>query len=698
MLAVLLVALVSAAPVVPPPPRLAVDSIPDEPGAVVLPDSGQTLQAVAVDLDADAAPELLRLVTGDRDSVIAEAWGETRLGWRPFGRLAIVPEHDEGGDGDADYTGRPVRLLLRQVGGIDRATLVRQPRYAEPGVGAEDCCLLLHDLVLRDGELSEVPVADPAGAVGAVFVIDLDGDGTDELLTATSLVPLADVSYPTEARVYRWDGRSFGSPVVTELPVGSGDTPFILGDSDGLPGDEAAIISTAGRPALFRVRLGEGDVLGVEDLGFGVTDARAVPLDGGTGLAVIRPGLGLDLMRWPAGGEPGAAEANQPLDGGVLLGVVGSPDDPRLAVHEIDRARLHLLALRSLESAATTIVTPTQAATTIAGGPLAPYVGPIPGGDRDGAPAMIYAGRLLAAGVLVGASQGTPTATLAGAQPIGLVGADRAWLALLHAPVLHDPLDPAGGRLDPPTQRPAAVSLVPFELAHTPEEDAGAFAPSVERTMLLDGGELAVGADGFVATVNAPAGSHLYVGGAEPSTLGPGLVVPAGGQAQVVVAPPAGTTNFSYRPSLSVVTPAGHAYLAMWDVRVLVEPPPLVVTASTPFGSSQVEVIGRTAPDAELTMGGTPVAVGPDGAFQTSVELPPWPTEVTLVARDQLGNEAAFVVTGVGIVDYRSLPWVPISAALLGAVAAALIVRVPRVGDRTPRATDEGELEELQLD
>ena len=216
--------------------------------------------------------------------------------------------------------------------------------------------------------------------------------------------------------------------------------------------------------------------------------------------------------------------------------------------------------------------------------------------------------------------------------------------------------------------------------------------------MVLEGGELAVGGDGFVATLNAPPGSHVYVGEAEPSTLGPAILVPASGQERVVVAPPAGSTNMSYRPSLSVVTPAGHAYLAVWDVNVLVEPPPLVATAFTPFGSSVVEVTGQTAPNAVLTMDGTPVAVAPDGAFQSSIELPPWPTGVALVARDALGNEAALVLTAVGILDYRSLPWVPISVALVGAVAAALVLRVPRVRDRTPRATDDGELEELQLD
>jgi hypothetical protein len=147
-----------------------------------------------------------------------------------------------------------------------------------------------------------------------------------------------------------------------------------------------------------------------------------------------------------------------------------------------------------------------------------------------------------------------------------------------------------------------------------------------------------------------------------------------------------------------VVTPAGDAYLASWDAVVLDGPPPLGATTHTPLGSADVEIRGSTAPYATVRLGGDSLAVDADGRFRTTVALPPWPTEIVVVAVDPIGNEARLRLTGIGLFDYRSLPWIPISAVLLGVAAVVLFLRVPRTRAAPRTASEEGTVEELEPD
>jgi hypothetical protein len=89
------------------------------------------------------------------------------------------------------------------------------------------------------------------------------------------------------------------------------------------------------------------------------------------------------------------------------------------------------------------------------------------------------------------------------------------------------------------------------------------------------------------------------------------------------------------------------------------------------------------------------VAVDEEGRFSTSVDLPPWPTAVTVSARDPIGHEASLVVSGIGILDYRGLPWLPIALILLGGVAIALILRVPKPRSAPRSIGDDAVLEEI---
>lgn len=664
-------------------------SIPGEPGAVVLTE-GSIIQAVAADLDGDGAREVLVLTGGTADgSATLDAWTERRDGtWSPLPNslMAVAPA----APATPATLQNPARLVVRRIEGADRVSLLRQP------AGDAGCCFSVQDVLGTDAGLRLAAVADPATTVGAAWVIDLDGDGTDEIVASRSLPPLGDISYPIEASVYRWTGTAF-EVTMTRLPAGSGDTPFLLGDTDGRPGDELGIIATLGRPELHRISLGVDDTLVMDDAGLVATDATAVPLGDGRGIAVLTRGGTLGVHPWPAGARLGAPVAERPLQDGELLGAVAIDEAPRLIAREPGTAdRLHVLGLPNLALPLFGAVTRTPAAAAFTSGPVGPFVGPIPRGDADGRPAIVYSGRLLSSTV-----RPEGMAALPGAQPLGLVGMDAASIALFHAAGAPGLPDPSGGRLDAPVARPgAAVSVAPVELTLTPEAEAGVLGPPINGTVPLDGGRtIAVGESGFTASIEAPPGSRVYVAGTDPSVATAVLAVPDGGTLVVPLPPPpVATPEPRYRATVAVATPAGHGYLASWDVRVLTEPPPLRVSTSTPFGSGTVELSGASDPFATVTVDGRPVALASDGTFSARVDAPPWPTEIVVRAVDPLANEARSVVTAVGWFDYRQLPWIPIAAALLAAAAVALYLRVPRTGPLPRRADDDATLEELEPD
>ena len=673
-------------------------AVPDEPGAEILLEAA-IYQAVAADLDGDGVREIVVLTHGDGSTIAASAWQETDAGWQRIGTpLEVVPGATIPG---VAWLGTPLRLLVRSVDGNDRVTLVRQPQYGDPEEEAL-CCLLLDDLVLDADGLQLAQATPRHSSVDAIRVIDLDGDGTDELVATNSVLPLGGISFPTEVRVYRWSGSRFG---VTDsrLEIGSGDTPFLLGDSDGRPGDELGLIATAGRPALYRLSLGDGDQLVVEAAAVAAETAAAmaVPIEDGRGIAILAGGS-LAVHAWPAGEQLAPPISEAPMGEAAFLGIVELAGTDSLLVRQTVTAdRLHAFGLPSLTPPRFGAITRSPAAAAFGSGPVLPYVGPLPGGGPEGEPALIYGGRLLSS---VEPSSPEPFtgvrfATLAGSQPIGLVGADRSQLAVLHGsgPIV----DRRGGRLEAPLLNVvAAVSVAPFELALDPEMDDAALEPRVDGAIGLGPRHsIAIGPGGFTATVAAPPGSRVYVASEDPSVVETVVAMPESGSLDVPI-PPSGVTvpSARYRASLGLTTPAGHSYLATWEVRVLDGPPPLEVSVRTTIGSGEVEIVGRTAPYATVMVGGQPVAIGADGAFAVSRALPPWPTDIGVAATDPFGNVAEQSVTGVGWFDYRALPWIPIVAVGVSIAALVLFLRVPRMRPMPRRSDDDAAFEELEPD
>ena len=698
--AVLLVMALGLSPLAARPAHAA-DRIADEPGAIVLPDA-PLLQALAADMDGDGSRELVRLVRGTDDAALVEVFALGTGGWAPVGEpVQVLPASRSGPRIDPVYFGVPLRMLVHRVDGAERVLVASQPRFDEIDSGPP-CCLVLDEVLLDDGELRRVSVSQPTDPVDGILAIDLDGDGTDELLTSRSLPPLGGISFPTEARVYRWADGAFGAPTQTELPIGSGDSPFILGDSDGRPGDEAAIISILGAPGLHRIVLGPDDSLSVDDFGAHASGARGVPTADGRGIAVV-VNDDVRVHQWPASAAPGPATATVTLTDGQLLGVVEITGQARVLVQQRASSTLHVLGLPDLTPPQGGTVTRSPAAGALAGLPISPYVGPLPGGGPDGADAFMFGGRLLPSpGIetplsFMGAAV---SATLTGAEPVGLV-AGRDWLAILHSPHGISRISPTGGRFVPPLAHADAwLSIAPMDAVMTPEDDDGLLEPEVSGAIATGPrGTLATGPFGFVVDAIAPAGSRVLATDLDPSVVGAPRVVPAAGRLPVAVVPPVVVTpNPRYRTAIIVVTPAGHAYVAAWNVRVLTEPPPLEASASTQLGSSEVVVRGETASYASVQVGGHVAALSEDGGFSARVPLPPWPTDVEVVATDFLGNSSRTIVSGVGIFDYRGLPWIPIVAVLVAAAGVGLFLRQPRPSaDPRPRDGD-GALEELDAD
>lgn len=695
----IVMAAVTTLPVAPPVASRSM-ALLAEPDAVVLTEA-RTIQAVVVDLDADGTREIVALTYGPDDEIRLEAWAEDAGGaWQPVGDSLgdplVVPPLDADLD-DADGEGRgPVRLHVRATDGGERLTLARQPIVGPPDFALR-CCLHLDDVVLDGGRLRLEPVAEPRDAVGALTVIDLDGDGVDELVASTSLPPLGDIGYPVEMLTFRWTGTRFATPVRDELPVGSGDSRFVLGESDGRPGEELGIIATIGRPAFYRISLVDGHFR-VEDARIPPPSVRplGVPIGDGAGIAIREDDGTLQLRPWPAGeplGEP-IAEARA-RDAAALLGTLEVDGRDAVVVRQASGAEaLHLLALPLLNAFGPS-APGGPAAPAFGASPIRPYTGPLPGGGPHGGAAIVVAGWLV--------EDASPepirrVGLLAGAAPIGFAGRDRGWIAIHHLPAAE--LDPTGGRLDPPAALAGSgITVARFATFATAEEGGAVVGPAVAGRVVEEEGRLTVGASGFTALVDAPPGSRVHVAGPDPSVVEAVHVVGPEARAEIPMPPGlTGVPDAHYRAILAVTTPAGHGYVATWDVEALPSAPALAATATTQLASGEVIVAGRTAPGAVVRVGGTPIEADAGGRFTTTVPAPPWPTDVEVTVTDALGNEARAVVSAVGYLDYRGLPWVPILSVLVAVVALVLALRMPRPRASGIPASDDAILEELEPD
>ena len=96
----------------------AIAAVPDEPGVVVLPDA-TILQSVAADVDGDGRREVVRLIVGAGDAVLAEVWGQTTQGWQLRGDpVEVVPPSRVGLRIDRVYQATPATCRTRSRTGV----------------------------------------------------------------------------------------------------------------------------------------------------------------------------------------------------------------------------------------------------------------------------------------------------------------------------------------------------------------------------------------------------------------------------------------------------------------------------------------------------------------------------------------------------------------------------------------------------
>jgi hypothetical protein len=681
----------------------AVESIPREGGGIL---PSQTYAAIVADVDGDGTRELVRLVPWDANpgqlavEIVAMQGDVPSLrGQWLAERAASVEDYTAGNNPGQEpllplSTSDPARLIAWRDGERERVILATM--QGDPGSAAieRSCCLTLSWVTFDESGATQVTFIQNTAASGAwIVAADMDADGTDELAVVETPNPA--VPNASEIMILRWNGRDFDRMRATAREGLITGPLTVLGDSDGIPGDEVGYVAMPGSfdgvdPTLHRFALVDGRVR--VDRTVLPANGTIVPIRGPRGgrLALVS-GTGVQLFRWPARAETATLQVTSQR-GGEALGVLGAGRSARLLIMRggaVDLLDVGLSSRQGLPGG--------EAAAWFAASSLRPYHGELPGGDDLGAAALLFGGRLvLAPEAPSNQAAFREVAVLAGKTPIGLFGDALGWAAVGAGPEL--PAQRRGGGLViGASARAAEVAIVPADALLSPEEDGGLVAPSITGG-LVDGSQPArpimLTAGEIRSRIAAPPGSVIQVTSRTETTSS--TAGPDGAAEVVLVAERETDENETFTVRLLVSTPAGHGYGAIWEARVLRQPPPL--RASAPFASLgfSVSLSGRTAPTATLEVDGSPVPVGADGTFAVAVDGGLFPRPVRLVATDHVGNTREVVLEVVAPLDYRQLPWVPLVVALTVAVAAILYLRVPRPAATGSKHPDEGVLEDIQ--
>ena len=668
--------------------------------------AGGVMAGLVADLDGDGGGEVIA-VLGPSDGagpLLVQAWSEQDGSWSSLGRVPLErwddnddrPRAARGPDGAGLTT-------VRTEAGIQVLVPVVATGFESPG----GCCLSLSTLSVGPAGL-QVELADRAfGAAESLTVVDLEGDGLDELVV-TEYVPMSEDAQSYEARYYLLRQTAAGWERVS-LPLDQEAGPYLAlaGETDGVAGDDLIFVYPE-EPFIVRLAVGGGElrpervVTDLIDQQVGSWFAAATD-----GLLVVVDGAGIGTAEWPRGGLPVRNDtvSTVPYPSIFLFG-----EGPNARLVELtdngmqrDGGRLGLRVYSMGLELQEEIDAPPlaqelwemnsnsgQGSLGEVGYRLYPQIGPIPGG-LDGDAALLGAGALLTIAP-DGSLAVRETQPMVGASPIGFAGEDGDWLASGPGWFGMSSIVYLTGGFSPDMP----ISVMPLDSVLDPNPIPGSWSLAGTTSATVDGAEaLAVGGDGFTATVDGEPGTLVI------SSLGSRTDVTEVGDGPVTVTlePGRGDENEQLTASIVTISPTGLASSASWEVAVYRQPPELTTSSESGLFSLRSSIRGTVPPGTSLTVDGQAVELTADGSYAVEVDAPAWPREVLVVARDPAGNETVERLEVIGFVDYRGLPWIPIVGTLTVIAGLVMFVRTPNPRPEARLAQDgDGRLEEIDGD
>lgn len=716
-------------------PALGVDPIPgtplpDEPP--VAPLAERVTTALVHDLDGDGIREVVA-ITADRELpgyASVQAWwvaadgSDVASNQVRLRRSATFDDRVAIGNGiridDEGMTGVRIseagHLFTVRRDGREVVLALGMGRNSELTSGP--CCVTLWEVSSAGpGEITLDLAAETYETGLELVVADLDADGTDELVISEG----ADVAHQADLAILEWDGDAYAVTRAT-LPFAGDCCPIPLhaGDTDGIPGDDVHFLDPVGTtedgpfalPVGWLIRMTErGGTVAFERavIGeqFGPIGARSMRYEGRASL-LTTDGESVVLWSWGRD-ETSLAIHSRPHRGGRLVAVLGAETDQPTALVGTGSAPVSLTAFDLATLAWSTFGADSRAGVFAtfareAGLSTETPVGIVPGGIPGDPEAFVFGGMLVRP---MGGIDVEAIAVLPGRSIVGVAGPQGAWMGTLPArpggPT--EILSATGVQATPDPEvvailadrTPGTLELVATASVLEPETNFGILEPSLAGVAPDPNrsSSLIVGTEAVDAIIEGPPGTRIWWSGDGEGTT----TIAADGRARIRLLEPASAAadeGSVETPRMWLVTPAGHAYHGVWQIRVYRQPPDIGMDDVVPIIDFAPAISGRTLPGSTLTLNGQPAEVEDDGSFTVPVLVGIVPTEIRVAVTDPVGNRTERVITRVWPLDYRQLPWAPIAVFLTITVGFALFMREAdaRPGRRqTPE--DEATFEEI---
>jgi len=680
-----------------------------EDATLVLPET--TIGAVTADLDGDGEREIIRIIEDDGGSAHAvDAWSHDGRAWSSHGSTPIPPPTPLDEPSTAGGPGA-VALLPLTVAGRDRVLAFSAVLDRNDPNGAT-CCLTLSEVRLSAGGRLELALIQRIDSAAQSFhAADVDGDGTDELVLQAFRFGIGDEE--STVTVLRWVDSGF-EPIFEETDA-RWLQGFTLAESDGVAGDDFVLAPTTDG-SLRRVAWADGKLQADEarvDLGGPDGAWVAGVADGTILLSLVNE---TRAVRWPRG-EDLVTVSSLPMrtySGMYLLGdgpdalvalqdgfLFEGGDDPTVSLHDLDLEPLGEVSVNPATEQFWSIATGRagQAWNTLSRN-LHPYTGPLEGVRLDDRPAFVASGMLVQAGGPDG-YEARPMASLIGMMPIGSAGPDDSWV------VLSDTFGVASGSAyliwGGVPFGSGRLSVAPVDQLLRPDDEALSVSYELQNAVEIagpgSGASLLADGEGFGVAVTAPARSTVLVANDRSVTEHTVADEPL-----VVDIVPRSTRkdkqgeDQEFEATIVVIGPDGRGTTAEWRGTFVRELPEITVAGTTDALALSATLEGRATPGSQVLANGGLIPTGADGRFEATVDAPIWPSQVTVIARDPLGNTATELVEVVGVADYRGLPWTSMVVAATIIVGVVLYVRTPKRRADPSTPDGDGRLEELELD